>query len=99
MWTRHRRKPGSRIAGLIALVAGEAALSLTPGATLSSMALRFLRPVRVGPAVATAQVRAGLGRVEVRDAGGDDRRAVIVTTRAGGGHGTAGAAADPAHAV
>lgn len=85
--------------GLIALAAEEAALSLTPGSTLSSMALRYLRPVRVGPAVATAEVRAGLGRVEVRDAGGDDRPVVTVTTRAAGGHGTAGAAADPARAV
>jgi acyl dehydratase len=67
--------------GLIALVVEEAALSLTPGATLSSMALRYLRPVRIGPAVATADVRAGLGRVEVRDAGGDDRPVVTATTR------------------
>jgi len=67
--------------GLIALVVEEAALSLTPGATLSSMALRYLRPVRTGPAVATADVRAGLGRVEVRDAGGDDRPVVTATTR------------------
>ena len=67
--------------GLIALVVEEAALSLTPGATLSSMALRYLRPVRTGPAVATADVRAGLGRVEVRDEGGDDRPVVTATTR------------------
>jgi acyl-coenzyme A thioesterase PaaI-like protein len=71
--------------GLIALVVEEAALSLTPGATLSSMALRYLRAVRSGPAVATAEVRAGLARVEVRDAGGDDRAAVTATTRAIGG--------------
>lgn len=71
--------------GLIALVVEEAALSLTPGATLSSMALRYLRAVRSGPAVATAEVRAGLARVEVRDAGGDDRAAVTATTRAVGG--------------
>jgi hypothetical protein len=36
----------------------------------------------VGPAIATAEVRAGLGRVEVRDAGSDDRLAVVATTRA-----------------
>lgn len=66
--------------GLIALVAEEAALSLTPGATLSSMALRYLRPVRVGPAVATADVRAGLGRVVVRDAGGGDERPAVTAT-------------------
>ena len=68
--------------GLIALVAEEAALSLTPGATLWSLALRYLRPVRVGPAVATAAVRAGLGRVEVRDEGGGDRPVATATTRA-----------------
>ena len=67
--------------GLIALAVEEAALSLTPGTTLASMALRYLRPARVGPAVATADVLAGLGRVEVRDAGSDDRLAVVATTR------------------
>jgi hypothetical protein len=46
------------------------------------MALRYLRPVRTGPAVATAEVRAGLGRVEVLDAGGDGRPSVAATTRA-----------------
>jgi acyl-coenzyme A thioesterase PaaI-like protein len=67
--------------GLIALAVEEAALSASPGATLASLAIRYLRPVRVGPAVASAEVRAGLGRVEVRDAGGDDRLAVVATTR------------------
>jgi acyl-coenzyme A thioesterase PaaI-like protein len=85
--------------GLIALVVEEAALSLTPGATLSSMALRYLRPVRTGPAVATADVRAGLGRVEVRNAGGDDRPVVTATTRTSVDQvATAGAPA-PANAV
>lgn len=67
--------------GLIALLVEEAALSLAPGATLTSMALRYLRPVRTGPAVATACERAGLARVEVRDEGGDGRSAVTGTTR------------------
>jgi acyl-coenzyme A thioesterase PaaI-like protein len=67
--------------GLIAVAVEEAALSVTPGATLASMALRYLRPARVGPAVATADVLAGLGRVEVRDAGNEDRLAVVATTR------------------
>lgn len=66
--------------GLLALAVEEAALSLEPGATLASLALRYLQPVRVGPAVAVAQVRGGLGRVEVRDAGADDRVAVLATT-------------------
>jgi acyl-coenzyme A thioesterase PaaI-like protein len=73
---------GSVNGGLIALAVEEAALSLTPGTTLVSMALRYLRAVRSGPAVATAEVRSGLGRVEVRDAGGDDRPAVTAVTRA-----------------
>jgi acyl-coenzyme A thioesterase PaaI-like protein len=67
--------------GLIALAIEEAALSVEPGVTLASMALRYLRPVRVGPAVATATVHAGLGQVEVRDAGSDDRLAVHAVTQ------------------
>src|SRR4051812_18880294 len=73
--------------GLIALVIEEAALSATPGTTLSSLAMRYLRPVKVGPAVATANVRDGLGRVALRDAGRDDRLAVTATTRAFGASG------------
>jgi acyl-coenzyme A thioesterase PaaI-like protein len=68
--------------GLLALAVEEAALSLTPHTTLSSLAMRFLRPVRVGPAVAHAQVHHDLGRVEVHDAGNEDRLAVVATTRA-----------------
>lgn len=67
--------------GLVALAVEEAALSLTPGDTLSSMSMHYLRPVRLGPAVATAQVRDGLARVEVRDAGSEDRLAIVATTR------------------
>jgi len=67
--------------GLLAVAVEEAALSLTPGATLGSLALRYLQPVRFGPAVAVAEVRDGLGRVEVRDEGADGRVAVLATTR------------------
>jgi acyl-coenzyme A thioesterase PaaI-like protein len=68
--------------GLIALAAEEAALSLAPdGATLSSLSLRYLRPVRVGPAVATALARSGLGQIEVRDAGNENRLSVLATAR------------------
>ena len=67
--------------GLLALAIEEAALSLSPGELLSSLAMHYLQPVRVGPAVARADVRAGLGRVEVCDAGRDDRVAVVATTR------------------
>jgi acyl-coenzyme A thioesterase PaaI-like protein len=67
--------------GLIALAAEEATLSLLPGRTLCSLHLRYLQPVRVGPAIAAATVRAGLGRVEVRDSGREDRLSVTATTR------------------
>jgi acyl-coenzyme A thioesterase PaaI-like protein len=67
--------------GLIALAVEEAVLSLSPDATLSSLALRYLQPARVGPAVATATVRNGLGEVEVRDAGNDNRLCVVATSR------------------
>ncbi len=67
--------------GLIALTAEEAALSLEPGLTLSSLALRYLQPARVGPVVASAVVREGLGRIEVRDAGNDNRLCATATCR------------------
>ena len=67
--------------GLLALVAEEAVLSLVPGATLCSLGLRYLRPVRTGPAVATARVDSGLGQVELRDAGAGDRLAMMATAR------------------
>lgn len=77
--------------GLLALCAEEAALSLAPGGTLASLALRYLGPVRVGPAVAVADLRDGLARVILRDTGrtdssgdgssGDGRLAVTATAR------------------
>lgn len=72
---------GTLNGGLLALVVEEAALSVSPGATLSSLAMRYVQPVRVGPAVAEADVRDGLGNVVVRDTGRDDRLAVIATAR------------------
>lgn len=68
--------------GLIALAVEEAVLSLSPGETLCSLDLRFLRPVRVGPAVATATRYAGLGHVELRDAGNGGHLSAMATTRA-----------------
>lgn len=67
--------------GLIALAVEEAVLSLTPGTSLASLAMRYLQPARVGPVVAEAQVHDGLARVEVRDAGNDNRLCVIATCR------------------
>lgn len=73
---------GTLNGGLLALVVEEAALSAAPNATLSSVSMRYVQPVRVGPAVAEANVREGLGNVVVHDAGRDNRLAVIATTRA-----------------
>jgi acyl-coenzyme A thioesterase PaaI-like protein len=72
---------GTLNGGLLALAVEEAALSARPGDTLASVSMRYVQPVRVGPAVARADVRDGLGNVVVRDAGRDDRLAVIATTR------------------
>lgn len=87
--------------GLVALAVEEAALSLTPGTTLSSIVLRYLRPVRVGPAVATARVRGTVGTVEVRDAGGDGGVTMHAFTTAfaaapAAGHGAGHGAGQPA---
>jgi acyl-coenzyme A thioesterase PaaI-like protein len=67
--------------GLIALAAEEAVLSLAPGATLCSLGLRYLQPARIGPVVATAHLRDGLGQVELRDSGNDDRLTGTATAR------------------
>ncbi len=67
--------------GLIALAVEEAALSLSTGETLSTLDLRYLQPVRSGPAVAEAYVQGGLGRVHVRDGTDDHRLCVLCTTR------------------
>ena len=72
---------GTMHGGLLALAVEEAVLSLAPGETLSSLALRYLAPVRVGPAVARATLEGGLGRVEVRDSGREDRLAVTASAR------------------
>lgn len=67
--------------GLIALCAEEAVLSLALGDTLSSLSMRYLGPVRTGPAVALADLRSGLAQIEIRDSGRDNRLAVTATAR------------------
>jgi acyl-coenzyme A thioesterase PaaI-like protein len=70
--------------GFVSLVVEEAALSADPlGRPLESLHMRYLRPVRTGPAVARAEVRGAIGEVEVRDAA-TDALAIIATTRAAG---------------
>jgi acyl-coenzyme A thioesterase PaaI-like protein len=67
--------------GLLAVLVEEAALAALPGTTLSSLALRYLRPVRVGPAAATADVHGSMAAVTVRDEGRDDGIAIAATAR------------------
>ena len=67
--------------GLLAVAVEDASRSAQPGAVLESISMRYLQPVRHGPAVATADVRDGLGRVEVRDEGNGDRLSVLAVTR------------------
>jgi acyl-coenzyme A thioesterase PaaI-like protein len=69
--------------GLVSLVVEEAVLSAHSVGTVASMSLRYLRPVRGGPAVARAEIRGGLGSIEVRDAS-TDALAVLATTRSFG---------------
>jgi acyl-coenzyme A thioesterase PaaI-like protein len=81
-----KRPDGLNAAGtingaLLGLVAEEAALSLVEGTTLSSLDVRYLRPVRVGPAVATAELRGDLVTLEIRDRGADDKLALVCTGR------------------
>ncbi len=67
--------------GVVALLAEEAALSL-PGALVpTELEVRYLRTVRVGPMRATAHGVGGYTRVDVVDAGNDDRPAAIAVLR------------------
>lgn len=67
--------------GLVALAVEEAVLSAAPGATLASLAMRYLRPARVGPLVATATTQGAVATVDVRDSGSDDRLTTTATAR------------------
>jgi acyl-coenzyme A thioesterase PaaI-like protein len=70
--------------GMLSVAVEEAALSVDPGARwIESMHVRYLRSVRVGPAVARADVHYGTGRVEVHDES-TGAIAAIATTRSRG---------------
>lgn len=67
--------------GLLAIAVEEAALAASPTpCALTSMQLRYMRPVRAD-GIATARVRDGLGQVEVRDSE-SGVLAILATTRA-----------------
>jgi acyl-coenzyme A thioesterase PaaI-like protein len=67
--------------GLLALLVEEAVLSARSSTSLSMLSMRYLRPVRTGPALATASLHADLADVSVVDAGRDDIHAVMATAR------------------
>lgn len=84
--TRHEQglnSAGGFNGALLLVLAEEAALSAEPvGASLASLAMRFFKVARNGPAVATADVVDGLGRIEVRDTGAEgEPLAAVATTR------------------
>jgi acyl-coenzyme A thioesterase PaaI-like protein len=76
-----RQAAGSLQGGVVAVLGELAAESLT-GAPVLDLDVRYLSAVRVGPGRATAtELGGGLVRVEVRDAGRDDRLTAIVAAR------------------
>lgn len=78
---RHVLTAKSLNGGIAALVVEEATVSADSDAhPIASMMLRYLRPIRTGPAVARAEVEAGLGTIEVLDAGAN-QLGVLATTR------------------
>lgn len=72
---------GTLNGGLIALAAEEAALSLAPGRSAASLALRYLRPVRKGPLVASGRANGDVVAIELRDAGHGNRLAASAVVR------------------
>jgi acyl-coenzyme A thioesterase PaaI-like protein len=76
-----RNSANSLHGGLLALAAEEALLSLAPGRALASLSLHYLRPVRTGPARATAELHGDFGKAQLVDQGQDDRLAVLATAR------------------
>jgi acyl-coenzyme A thioesterase PaaI-like protein len=67
--------------GLLGLVIEESALSLAPGNALTALAIHYMRPARVGPAVATTQRHGDLARITVIDAGSNDRQVAVASAR------------------
>jgi acyl-coenzyme A thioesterase PaaI-like protein len=72
---------GTMNGGLIALAVEEAALSTAPDAALRSLTMRYLRSGRIGPFVATAERTGDLARIDVRDAGNDNRVVIAAIGR------------------
>lgn len=67
--------------GVAALAVEEAVLSTQPvGTVVEAMALRYVRPARVGPVEASAEPFGDRWRVQVVDAGSEDRRQCVLAT-------------------
>ncbi|HWI43178.1 MAG TPA: hotdog domain-containing protein [Nocardioides sp.] len=70
--------------GLVALAIEEAVLAAEPpGTVVTAMGLRYVRPARVGPAVAVAEQFGERWKVDVQDAGAGDRSCVHATVTTG----------------
>ena len=67
--------------GAVALLAEEAALSLHDGRVPTELEVRYLGTIRIGPMRATARQLGAFTRIEVIDAGNDDRLAAVAVTR------------------
>ena len=75
---------GTLQGGIVALL-GELAAESVLGAPLCDLETRYLTTIRVGPGRATAtDLGRGVARVEVHDAGNDDRFAALVFARSEG---------------
>ena len=71
-----RNQTGAINGGILTVPIEDAALSrAAPGDSISSLIIRYLRPVRRGPAVARAELEGNLARVEVID---EDRNALSI---------------------
>lgn len=69
--------------GLVALPIEEAVLAAeAPGTIVAAMGLRYVRPARVGPAIAVAERFGDRWRVDVQDAGAGNRSCVHATVTA-----------------
>jgi acyl-coenzyme A thioesterase PaaI-like protein len=81
------QQPTGTIQGGAVALMGELAAESLLGAPVVDLDVRYLSAVRVGPARTSAvALDASTARVEIRDAGNDDRLATLVIGRTAAGH-------------
>src|SRR5262249_12376037 len=68
---------GTLSGALLALLAEEAALSAADAPGLSHLAVRYLRAVREGPALARATVLGAVATIQIEDEGADGRLCAV----------------------